>query len=58
MAKKRVSDEPAKNPAAVELGRRGGQARVAKGFSTMDPERRAEIARAAAKKRWKKPKTK
>ena len=41
-----------KDPAAVSLGRRGGQKRVPKGFSMMDPERRREIARAAAKKRW------
>lgn len=41
-----------KNPAAVSLGRRGGKAKVPKGFSKMDPERRAAIARAAAEKRW------
>ena len=34
--------------AAAELGKRGGKARAEK----MTPERRAEIARAAAKKRW------
>ena len=38
-----------KNKAAVELGRRGGEARAAK----LSPERRAEIAKKAAKKRWK-----
>jgi hypothetical protein len=41
-----------KDPAAVSLGRRGGlkggTARAAK----MTPERRAEIARKAAKARW------
>ncbi len=37
-----------KNKAAVELGRKGGKARAAK----MTPERRAEIARKAAAKRW------
>ena len=37
-----------KNKAAVELGRKGGQARAKK----MSPERRAEIARKAAQKRW------
>jgi hypothetical protein len=36
--------------AAAELGSRGGKARAAK----MTPERRAEIARAAATARWKK----
>ncbi len=37
-----------KNKAAVELGRKGGQARAAK----MTPEQRSEIARNAAKARW------
>lgn len=41
-----------KNPAAVELGRKGGQkggkARAAK----MSPEERSESARRAAKARW------
>jgi len=41
-----------KNPAAVMLGRRGGQKKVAKGFSMMTPEKRKEIARKAAAKRW------
>ena len=35
--------------AAAELGSRGGKARAAK----MTPERRREIARKAAAKRWK-----
>jgi hypothetical protein len=35
--------------AAAELGSRGGKARAAK----MTPERRTEIARAAAVRRWK-----
>ena len=34
--------------AAAQLGRKGGKARAEK----MSPERRAEIARTAAKKRW------
>ena len=38
-----------KDKAAAELGRRGGRARAEK----MPPERRAEIARKAAAKRWK-----
>ena len=38
-----------KDKAAVSLGRRGGVARAA----SVSPERRAEIARLAAKKRWK-----
>lgn len=37
-----------KDPAAVRLGRSGGKARAAK----LAPERRAEIAREAARKRW------
>ncbi len=40
--------EPEKNAAAVEMGRKGGAARSA----GMTPERRAEIARKAAEKRW------
>lgn len=39
-------EEP--NSAAAELGRRGGEARAKR----MSPERRAEIARTAAAKRW------
>ena len=37
-----------KDPAAKALGKKGGAARAAK----MTPERRAEIAKTAAKKRW------
>lgn len=37
----------------MSLGRKGGKAKVAKGFSTMDPKRRSQIAKAAAAKRWK-----
>ena len=37
-----------KDKAAQALGRKGGRARADK----MTPERRAEIARAAAAKRW------
>lgn len=44
--------ERVKDPAAVELGRRGGliggKARAAK----LSPERKSEIARRAAEKRW------
>jgi hypothetical protein len=36
--------------AAAELGRKGGKARAEK----LSPERKAEIARRAAEKRWKK----
>ena len=37
-----------KDPAAVSIGKKGGAARAA----GMTPERRAEIARKAAAKRW------
>ncbi|GBE43308.1 hypothetical protein BMS3Bbin10_01384 [bacterium BMS3Bbin10] len=43
-------DDEGKSKAAVELGRKGGKARA----ESMSAERRAEIARTAAKKRWKK----
>lgn len=39
-----------KDKAAQALGKKGGKARAA----SMTPERRAEIAREAAEKRWKK----
>jgi len=46
-----------KNPAAVALGRlgglKGGKARA----KSLSKERRSEIAREAASRRWKKPKT-
>jgi len=35
-----------------EAGRRGGLAKVPKGFSMMDEERRREISRKAASRRW------
>jgi hypothetical protein len=40
-------EEP-KNEAAAELGRKGGKARA----ESMTPEKRAEIAKKAASKRW------
>lgn len=42
-----------KNPAAVALGKLGGQKGGEARARTLTPERRAEIARLAAKKRWK-----
>jgi hypothetical protein len=45
-----------KNSAAVSLGRKGGKKKVAKGFAMMDPDKRAKLAKAAAKKRWRKSK--
>lgn len=35
-----------------EAGRRGGLAKVPKGFAKMDKERLREIGRKAAEKRW------
>ena len=35
-----------------EAGRRGGSARVPKGFAKMDEKRRREISKKAAAKRW------
>lgn len=60
---KRITDEatgaapktpapPAKNQAAVELGRLGGKKGGAARAAKLTPEQRAEIARAAAAKRW------
>jgi hypothetical protein len=54
-----VEDKPdprpgdsAKDPAAVALGRRGGLKGGKARAAAMTPERRAEIARKAAAKRW------
>jgi hypothetical protein len=41
-------EEEGKDPAAVAMGKKGGAARA----KSMTPERRAEIARKAAAKRW------
>ncbi len=43
---------PGKNPAAVALGRMGGIKGGVARSSVLSPERRTEIAREAAKKRW------
>lgn len=43
-------EDDGKDPAAKALGKKGGAARATK----LTPERRAEIARAAAAKRWEK----
>jgi len=48
-----------KNPAAVALGRKGGQKKVPKGVAVLSEEERRERARQAAQARWgkrKKPK--
>ena len=43
-----VAPDDGKDPAAKALGAKGGKARA----SNMSPERRAEIAKKAAAKRW------
>ena len=48
-------EDAGKDPAAVSLGRRGGLKGGKARAAAMTPERRAEIARAAAQKRWRKP---
>ena len=44
-----IEDERELSTAAAELGRKGGRKRAEK----LSPERRAEIARKAAERRWK-----
>lgn len=44
-----VDPDAGKNKAAQELGRKGGEARA----GSLSKERRSEIARKAAQKRWK-----
>ncbi len=46
---------PVKNPAAVELGRLGGQIGGKRRAESMTPEQRADSARKAALARWEKP---
>lgn len=46
---KNMPDDRGKDPAAMALGKKGGKARAAK----LSWKRRAEIARKAAKARWK-----
>ncbi|MCY7314588.1 MAG: hypothetical protein LH480_02940 [Rubrivivax sp.] len=43
---------PVKNEAAVELGRLGGKKGGAARAAALTPERRSEIAKKAAAKRW------
>ena len=43
-----VAPDDGKDPAAKAMGKKGGAARA----SSLSPERRAEIAKAAAAKRW------
>jgi hypothetical protein len=48
------SQPDGKNPAAVELGKRGGQKGGKARADKLTPEQRREIARRAAHARWKK----
>lgn len=45
-------EEEGKNPAAVALGRKGGQKGGAARAANLTPEQRTEAARAAASARW------
>ena len=45
---------PAKNQAAVELGKLGGKKGGAARAAKLTPEQRSEIAKKAASKRWEK----
>jgi hypothetical protein len=45
-----IPPDDGKDPAAKALGKKGGAARA----KSMTPERRAEIAKKAAKQRWRK----
>lgn len=47
-AQEDFGDDDGKDPAAKALGKKGGAARA----RSMTPERRAEIAKKAASKRW------
>ncbi len=47
-AEEDMPPDDGKDPAAVSMGKRGGAARA----KSMTPERRAEVARKAAAKRW------
>ena len=47
-------DDSGKDPAAVALGRKGGLKGGKARADALTPERRSEIARKAAKARWKK----
>ena len=49
-----ATDTPAKDPAAVALGRKGGKKGGKARAANMTPEERSESARKAAKARWQK----
>lgn len=49
-----ATEEPAKNPAAVALGRRGGLKGGKARAEALTPAKRSQIAKKAAAARWKK----
>ena len=51
MARKNPAEQAVSDYLA-EIGSKGGKVKTAKGFSKMDPARRAEVAKKAAAKRW------
>ena len=50
-----TEEQPAKNPAAVALGRLGGQKGGKARAESLSPAKRAKIAKKAAAARWSKP---
>jgi hypothetical protein len=52
--KPKEPEQPQKNQAAVELGRLGGMKGGKARAKSLTPEKRSEIAKKAAKARWKK----
>jgi hypothetical protein len=49
---KNIAEESTKNPSAVTFGRLGGLKSAKSRMEKLTPERRQEIARNAARKRW------
>jgi hypothetical protein len=47
-----IAERTEKDPAAVELGRRGGLKGGKARAASLTPERRSEIAKAGAAKKW------
>ena len=54
---KAATEEPSKNPAAVALGRKGGLKGGKARAESLSPFKRAQIAKKAARARWKRAKT-
>ena len=52
MPKPPTNPPPAVRAYLAEIGRRGGEARVAKGTATLTPAQRKKRAQAAAAARW------